>query len=363
MNKKILSLFLLGLLLAAGGYYFFIITPKIAQQKAAMQTMMGKSPEVSILVIKKEPLQTFRELPARVAAFRISEVRPQIEGVIKERKFEEGSFVKQGDQLYQIDPNVYDITLKNTKTSFDRMRARRDRYKILFKEDALSQQEFEDSEADFAKAEADFKLAQTNSNYAKVLAPISGYVGKSNVTEGALATTNQTTILTTITQLDPIYVDMIQPSKESIKSPAQKNMAVSLLVDDEKYEHDGELKFAEKFADEATDSVRLRAEIKNPDGKLIPGMFVTARLHLPVFDAITIPQRATMRAANGELFVFILENGNSAKQRPIKVSQAIDNRWIVVEGLAEGEILIYEGLQKITDGAKVTVAPKIEKGV
>lgn len=326
----------------------------IAQLKARA-AMMGRAPEVTVVTIKKELVQTYRELPARVNAFRISPIRPQVEGVLKERTFEEGSLVKEGDQLYQIDPTRYDIALKNAKTSFNTLKARRDRYRLLLKEDAISQQEFDDSQSQFAQAEADYNLALTNSNYAKVLAPITGYVGKSNVTPGILVTANQAEVLTTITQLDPVYVDMIQPSKEAVQSPAQKEMTISILVDQEKYDKEGKLKLIEKFADEATDSVRLRAEMPNPDGKLIPGMFVTARLHLPTFEALTIAQRVTTRTPNGGLAVFVIENG-IAKQRLIKVAQMVENKFVVVDGLQEGDQVVFEGLQKIADGTPVTIA-------
>ncbi len=359
MNKKSFLFLFILLLALAGGYYYFFVKPKSAAAQTPPQGMM-MAPEVNVITVKKEPVQTYRELPARVAAYRIAEVRPQVEGVIRERKFEEGSLVNKGDALYQIDATVYDIALKNTKTSFDRMRARRDRYRALLKEDAISKQEFEDSQADFTKAEADYNIALNNANYAKILAPISGFVGKSNVTEGALVTANQTTILTTITQLDPIFVDMIQPSKESTKSKVEKNTAVSISIDDEKYEHVGALKLTERFADEGTDSVRLRAEFANPDGKLIPGMFVNAKIHLPVFESITVPQRVTGRAPNGSLFVFVVTEGNIVKQRMIKVSQAAEDRWIVTEGLEDGEVVVFDGLQKIADGAKVKIAAPAE---
>jgi len=355
MTKKIILVLLALLLLGAAGFHLFV-KHKIAQKKAEMmQAMAGRVAEVTVTTAKKESVQTYRELPARVNSYRIAEVRPQAEGIIREKKFEEGSLVKQGDQLYQIDSTMYDIALKNTKASYDRMRARLERYRQLLKEDAISQQDYEDSRADFAKAEADYNTAVTNSNYSKILAPISGFVGKSNITEGALVTLNQTTVLTTITQLDPIYVDMIQPSKESVNSPAQKDMTVSILVDGEKYPQEGKLKLIEKFADESTDSVRLRSEFSNPDNRLIPGMFVTARLHLPLFDSITIPQRATMRLPGGALMIFVVENG-VAKQRIIKATQMIDDRFIVSEGLQEGEQVVIEGIQKIGDGVPVKIA-------
>lgn len=354
MNKKLL-LFLLALVLLAGGYYFFtqMKIAKIKQMQA--QAMAGFVPEVVVVNIKKEQVQTYRDLPARVAAYRIADVRPQVEGIIKEKKFTEGSLVREGDQLYQIDPKIYDIALKNAKTSYDRMRARHNRYRALYKEDAISRQELEDSQADFAAAEAEYNLALNNSNYAKVLAPISGYVGKTNVTEGTLVTANQTTVLTTITQLDPIFVDMIQPSHEATKSPLLIDSDVSILIDDEKYAPTGKLKLAEKFADEATDSVRLRSEFPNPDGKLIPGMFVTAKIHLPTFEGITVPQRATSRLPNGVLAVFVVENG-IAKQRLIKTSQIVESNFVVTEGLNEGDMVVLEGIQKLADGAPVKIA-------
>ena len=349
-NKKLAAFICIAVLIFFG--YYFWIKPKYNNAKPIIATT-NNATEVSVIKIKKQQVQLSGELPGRVSAYKISEVRPQIEGVIKKRKFEEGSFVREGQQLYQIDPNVYQIAFDNAKQNLKTVRAKRDRYKNLLKEDAISKQEFDDVSAAFAKAEAEFKQAKTNLTYTEVRAPISGYIGKSNITEGMLVTANQDEVLTTIAQLDPIYVDMVQSTKDMADTQDQKNISVTIALDDPSYKNTGKLKFSEVFADESTDSIRLRALFSNKDKKLIPGMFVTATLHLKPFEAITVPQRVTNIAPGGILMVWVVDEENTAKPRPIKADKISGDNWIVESGLNEGDVVIYEGYQKLFDGAKV----------
>lgn len=348
-NKKLALVAGFVLVVCAG--YFFWYRPKFNQANASAASAKPAT-DVTVIFAQKQKIQLYQELPARVEAFRISEVRPQIEGVLKKRVFTEGSFVKEGQQLYQIDPNIYQIAYDNAQANLKTLQAKKDRYQILLNLDAVSRQEYDDITASLAQARANFKTAKTNLTYTKVLAPISGYVGKSNITEGMLVTANQVDFLTTITQLDPIYVDMAQSTKDAMLMGDQKGIPVSVFVDDIEVENSGTLKFVEVFADETTDSVRLRAQFSNKSKKLIPGMFVTAKLHLKPFYALTVPQVAATRAPDGSLIVWVVENG-LAKMRVVKADQAYGDSWIIKEGINEGDTIIYEGFMKIAEGAPV----------
>lgn len=350
-KKTIIKLVIFAALLA--GFYFgysFWMKKKQMMMAAAMANMVV---EVNVVTVASEEVQLTQELPGRVAAYKISEVRPQIDGTVRKIKFEEGSFVKAGTQLYEINPAVYQAAFDDAKANLKTTQSKKNRYKALLKVEGVSKQEYDDINAALAKAKSDYKKAKQNLDYSKVAAPISGYIGKSNVTEGAIVTANQAMPLTTITELDPLYVDMVQPSKDSLKIGDQKNITVSLSIDGEEHEEKGKLKFTEVFADEGTDSVRLRAKFSNKNKKLIPGMFVNAKLHLKPIKAITVPQRATIRNPDGSLMIWVVENGNVAKARMIKAEQSLDDKWIVLDGLQDGEIIVYEGFLKLADGAKV----------
>ncbi len=356
-NKK--SIIAVCLLVVA---LFLVFKPKYSQTNA-MKTIANVA-EVNVVAVKKQKIQLTQELPGRVEALRISEVRPQVDGIIRKVKFIEGSFVKEGQQLYQIDPTVYKIAQQTADANLKALKAKKERYQNLVELDAVSKQEYDDAVASYESAKATSAAAQNNLDYTKVMAPISGYIGKTNITEGRLVTTNQADVLTTITQLDPVYVDMAQPTRDMIKLGKQKEIKVTVLTDDPTYKNSGTLKFSEVFADESTDSVRLRAVFSNKDGKLIPGMFVTTKLHLKPIEAVIVPQKATMRTPDGNLLVFVIKEG-IAKARSIKAEQIYNDNWVVIEGLEDGEVVILEGYQKIADGAKVNpvevVAPSIEE--
>jgi membrane fusion protein (multidrug efflux system) len=332
-------------------------------QEKAPQNMMAQgfsTPEVISLVIKKQEIHPTQNLPGRVSPYQTSEVRPQADGVIRQINFVQGSFVEAGQQLYQIDPTLYQIAYDNAKASLKAAHLKMTSYKNLLKYDAIGKQEYNDTEAAFMQAEADVRKAQTNLNYTKVLAPISGYIGKSNATEGKLVTANQAEILTTITRLSPIYVDMVLPSKEVSKLASQEETSVSLNVNNSAYEELGILKFSEVFVSETTDSVRLRAVFENKDKKLMPGMFVNANLHLPAKTVILVPQRATSIRPDNKLGLWVIDAQNKAAMRAIKAEETYQDQWIVEEGLNEGDIIVYEGYQKLTEGALVKHIPKQE---
>lgn len=356
-NKKIKFVIYLSILTVGVAAYSF--WPKTKQDHVILTntSINNNLVEVRVVTVKKEKVQLFVDLPARVKAHKIAEIRPQIDGIIKKIIFSEGSFVKQGQQLYQIDPALYQIALDNANAALKTLRYKFERYQKLILENAISQQEFDDVRAVFLQAQADVEKAKTNLTYTKVNAPISGYIGKSNMTEGALVSTNQSEILATLTQLDPIYVDLVQSSKETLQLGDQDDITVTLLSQGSDEKHVGKLKFSEKFADVSTDSVLLRAVFPNKEKKLIPGMFVHARLHLKPFEAVTIPQRATNRTPDGRVIIWVLGKDNKVASRPIKVSQITGDSWIVDEGLQGGEVVIYEGFQKIAEGLEVKAVP------
>lgn len=350
-NKKSILPFFLLLALLIGGYFFFIKSK--SGQNPTPAAANNNPTEVTVVTAQKQSIQLFKELPGRVTAAKFSDIRPQVDGIIKKITFTEGTFVEEGQPLYQIDPTVYNITYENVNATLKAARAKKDRYQVLVTIDAVSKQEYDDAKAAFKQAESAVQMAKTNLNYTKVLAPISGYIGKSNVTPGKLVTTNQAEVLTTITALDPIYVDMSEPSKDATKPEDQSELPVSLVAQNLTYNNIGVLKFSEVFADETTDSVRLRALFPNEEKKLIPGMFVTGQIHLAPFEAILVPQRAASRAPDGSLIVFLVDKDNIVKAKPIKATQSYKDNWIVQEGINEGDVIIYEGFQKVADGAKV----------
>lgn len=304
--------------------------------------------EVIVKSAEKETIEPFIKLPGRVNAEKISYVYPQIGGIIKKVKFTEGSIVKKGQPLYEIDPEIYKAAVESAKKNLEAVKAKKERYETLIKSDAISRQEFDDIIAQYAQAESELSRAKKDLEYTMVLAPISGYIGKSKYTEGALASVSQTSELTTIVQLDPIYVDFEQQSQDVVTSNYNDETVVTI---DEN--HVGTLKFSEMIVDENTDSVRLRAIFPNEDKKLLPGMFITGTIHLNSFEAVTIPQRITNRLPNGTLSVFVVDDNNIARMRIINATQAYNDSWIVEEGLKEGDIVIHDGFQKIGDGTLV----------
>lgn len=347
-----------ALLLVSG--YFFWYKPKYIAAKANVINL-NKEIEVTVTNVAKQQVQLSTELSGRVNAHQISEIRPQISGVVRKIKFTQGSLVKKSQQLYEIDSDVYKAAYNSASRNLKALQAKKNRYKNLLAQDAISKQEFDDIKASFAAAQSEFSAAKKNLEYTKILAPISGHIGKSNITEGALVTANQTNILTTITQLDPVYVDFEQPSRDVISAGHHKKIPVTLFTDDPDYQNTGEVLFSEKFVDESTDSVRLRAIFQNKDQKLLPGMFVKGKIYLKPFKAITVPQRAASRAPNGALTVWVVDEGSFAKPRIIKADKIYQDSWIVKDGVNEGEIIVYEGFQKLADGAKVKPIPLVKE--
>ncbi len=331
--------------------YFVLVKP---QQSMAVKDKATDSvvQNANVITIKTQEVQITKEIPGRVFAYKMSEIRPQVSGIIVKQLFTEGGFVKKGQQLYQVDPAIYQSDYSSSLVNLESARAKRERYQTLLAENAVSKQEYDEVSAVYAAAEAQYQKSKANLNYSKILAPISGYIGKSNLTEGSLVTAGQTEVLATISQLDPIYVDIMQPSKEVIKIDAQQEIKVGLVFEDSE-EMFGVLKFSEVFSDSSTDSMRLRALFSNQNKRLLPGMFVTAKLYLKPVNKITIPQRISTRNVDGTLTVWVVEKDNLAKQRVIKASGAFKDQWIISEGLNDGEMVVFDGFQKMFDGMKV----------
>lgn len=323
-------------------------------------------PQVGVVTLQPKTVSLSNELPGRTAAFRAAEVRPQVDGIILKRLFTEGADIKAGQQLYQIDPSTYEATLSSAQASVEQYRSLTGRYRQLIDEQAVSRQEYDTARAQQMQAEATVKSAQINLRYTKVLAPISGRIGRSAVTEGALVSNGQTTALATIQQLDPIYVDVTQSYTDMLKlrralengqlQKAGANAAkVNLKLEDgSKYPLDGTLEFSEVSVDETTGSVTLRAKFPNPDHLLLPGMFVHATLPAGIAQqAILAPQIGVTRDLKGNPTAMVVTADNKVEQRPLKASRNIGNEVLVESGLKAGDKIIVEGLQYVKPGAQV----------
>ena len=352
------------------------------EQQAAAQGGQQQAVPVEALTIKTQSVEIQNELPGRTSAYRVAEVRPQVSGVLLERKFVEGTKVEKGQQLYQIDPAIYQAEVASAQADFESAKAalkvselRQKRLKELLADKAVSQDEFDSAEATYlqnkaalALAEAQLKRAKINLEYTKVKAPITGIVGRSNFTEGALVTASQSTPLVTINQLDPIYVDINQSSREFLELKAEiesgrieanknGNAPVSLSLNGLDYQTQGELLFSEVSVDQDTGAILLRAEFPNPENNLYPGMFVRAKVSEGTLNnAILVPQEAVTRDVRGRPYVMLINDENKVEQRMVTTARAIDNEWLISDGLNAGDRIVTAGLQKIRPGAQVTVS-------
>ena len=329
----------------------------------------AQAPQVGVVTLQPQAFTLTSELPGRTSAYRVAEVRPQVNGIILKRLFKEGSEVKAGQQLYQIDPAVYEANLANAQANLQATRSLADRYKQLIDEQAVSRQEYDDANAKRLQAEASLKSAQIDLRYTKVMAPISGRIGRSSVTEGALVSNGQTNAMATIQQLDPIYVDVTQSSAELLKlrrdleggqlQKAGENAAkVQLILEDgSTFAQEGRLEFSEVSVDETTGSVTLRAVFPNPDHTLLPGMFVHARLQAGVnANAILAPQQGVTRDLKGTPTAMVVNQQNKVELRQLKASRTLGSDWLIEEGLNPGDRLITEGLQYVRPGVEVKVS-------
>ncbi|WP_149087344.1 efflux RND transporter periplasmic adaptor subunit [Pseudomonas prosekii] len=333
------------------------------------------APQVGVVTLKAQAFTLTSELPGRTSAYRVAEVRPQVNGIILKRLFKEGADVKAGQQLYQIDPSVYEATLKSAQANLQQTKSISDRYQQLVKEQAVSRQEFDTAQANRLQSEATLQTAQINVRYTKVYAPISGRIGRSSVTEGALVTNGQTDAMAVIQQLDPIYVDVTQSSVEllelrrelesgRLQKSGDNSAAVKLTLEDgSEYSQPGKLEFSEVSVDQTTGSVTLRAVFPNPDHTLLPGMFVHAQLQAGVnAAAILAPQQGVTRDLKGTPTAMVVGADNKVELRQLKASRTVGTQWLIEDGLKEGDRLITEGLQYVKPGVEVKVTEATNVG-
>jgi membrane fusion protein (multidrug efflux system) len=327
------------------------------------------APQVGVVTLQPQAFTLTSELPGRTTAYRIAEVRPQVNGIILKRLFKEGGEVKEGQQLYQIDPSVYQATLNSAQANLQSTKSISDRYKQLVNEQAVSRQEYDTAVANQLQSEATLQSAQINVRYTKVYAPISGRIGRSSVTEGALVNNGQTDAMAVIQQLDPIYVDVTQSSVELLElrrelesgrlQKAGENTAMVKLTleDGSQYKQQGKLEFSEVSVDQTTGSVTLRAVFPNPDHTLLPGMFVHAQLQAGVnAAAILAPQQGVTRDLKGTPTALVVGADNKVELRQLKASRTVGSQWLVEDGLKAGDRLITEGLQFVKPGVVVKVS-------
>ncbi len=328
-------------------------------------------PEVSVVTLRPQAVPLSTELPGRTTAYRSAEVRPQVDGIILKRLFTEGAEVRAGQPLYQIDPALYEAAYASAQADAAAAAALVKRYQPLVEANAISRQDYDDAVAAKLRAEARAETARINLSYTTVLAPISGRIGRSAVTEGALVTARQDTALATIQQLDPIYVDAAQPSitllrlqrqfgAAALDSGGEQQAEVTLRLEDgSRYEHSGKLQFAEVTVDPGTGSVTLRAVYPNPQRLLLPGMFVRQRVQQAALtSALLVPQQAVTRTPRGEATALVVNDQNKVELRVFSAGRTVGDQWLVSDGLEAGERVIVEGVLKVTPGAQVRVAER-----
>ena len=336
--------------------------------------------EVTFVPALEETVTITQELPGRIAAFRVAEIRARVAGILLNKTFEEGSDVQAGDVLFRIDPAPLRAALDSKRADSLRAEANAkqaenqlNRFRELVDVNAISKQDADNSEsavaiatAELLAAKAALEISRLNLEYATVVAPISGRIGKAAITEGALVGQTDATLMATIQQLDPIYFDFTQSSSELLTLKKERSdhlEAILLLENGTEYSAPGRLLFSEAFVDQTTGMVSLRAEFPNPKHELLPGMFARTRIVQSVKkNVITVPQRAVTRAAGGQGSVLVVDEANHSQLRIIETSEATEDKWIVTSGLKVNERVIVEGHLKALHGALVSPKPYIQGG-
>lgn len=332
-----------------------------------------------MITLAPEPVTLLRELPGRTSPYRVAEVRARVNGIVLKRLFEEGTDVRQGQPLFEIDPLPYQAALASAEATLARAVAAEQsrrllagRYTELLESKAVSQQEFDDADAAFKAATADVaagkaavQAARIDLGYTRVASPIAGRIGRSEVTEGAYVQQGQATLMATVQQLDPIYVDLTQSSAEALKLQRQLESGelvgagdgakVRLVLEDGTvYPEVGTLQFSGVTVNPGTGSITLRALFPNPKKELLPGMFVRARLEEGTTpEALLVPQVALRRDSQGNASVMVVGKDGEVEVKAVEAPRAVGNRWQVTRGLAAGDRVIVEGLQKIRPGIQV----------
>ncbi len=341
----------------------------------------AKAMPVETLTLRAQKVDLIEEMPGRTVAYRKSDLRPQVDGIIEKRNFTEGAIVEAGQQLYLIDPAVYQATLEATlaeqsrlTSAFELATRTRKRYADLRKNNSVSKDDFDNTlsaeaqaKAALQAAKAQVKQAEINLKYTKVEAPISGQIGASRFTEGALVIARQAEALATITQLNPIYVDVTQAGSQllhlrdtinsgRLQATENSKMPVSIVIDatGKPYEHMGTLEFSDVTVNETTGTVRLRAVFPNPDKVLLPGMFVRGLVHQGTLaNAFLVPQNSVMRRPDGTPYLFAVSKDNKAITKDLTIEKSSGKNWIVISGVEDGEQIIINGLQRVSPGMDV----------
>ena len=372
MNRKCLLLIPL---------FFSSIIITACDNKPAVKTAM--EPEVGVVTLAPSSVNIKSELPGRALAFEIAEIRPQVGGIIIKRNFVEGDKVSKGESLYQIDPAPLQARLDSAKGALakaqataNNVRLTLNRQSALIKSNYVSRQDYDttrsqlnEAQANVAVAKADLEQATINLRYANVTSPIDGISGKSSVTVGALVTANQENSLVTVQRLDPIYVDLTQSVQDFLRLKEEKangqiaqqqgKIPVELMLENGKpYRHTGTLEFSDPAVDETTGSVTLRAIFPNPEGEILPGMYVTALLDEgSQQNVLMVPQQGITHNEQGKATALILDQENVVQLREINAVKAVGNQWLVTAGLRPGDRVIVSGLQRIRPGSKARVLP------
>ncbi len=340
----------------------------------AMPPLMAMTPEVTTHTVVPQRVELTTELPGRAAPYLIAEIRPQVSGLVQKRLFEEGSDVKPGQVLYQIDPAPFEATLNNAKAALGRaeatlpaLRSRAERFQQALADKAVAQQDFDDADAALRQGEAEVEslkamveTARINLGYAKVVSPIAGRIGKSSVTDGAIVTAYQPTPLATIQQLDPVYVDVHQSTNEMMRlkrrlqegsltrSGTSANKVQLILGGGTKYGLEGTLQFSDVSVDPTTGMVTLRMVFPNPAGVLLPGMFVRAVVNEGANDkAILVPQQSVLRDPKGNAWTYLVDKESKVQRRPLTVERTFGDQWLVTSGLAPGDRVVVTGIQSL----------------
>ncbi|MDQ8180779.1 efflux RND transporter periplasmic adaptor subunit [Pelagicoccus sp. SDUM812005] len=335
------------------------------------------APTVTVAEIETEAVTLTRQLPGRATASLIAEVRPQVNGIVAERLFQEGGTVEAGQALYQLDDSLYrananiaQATLQNAEAALALARTEAKRSSELYSSKAISAQEYDASQAKLQQAEAQAQLAaaslasaQITLDYSRITAPISGQIGRSSVTQGALVTANQSAPLATIQQLDPIYVDITQSSNELLQLRAALaqgelqavDLPVQIILENgSPYPHPGKIAFSETTVDPGTGSYTLRVEVPNPDHLILPGMYLRGIVSVGQREnGILVPQKAVSRNFDGSTSVKLVAADGTVENRQVTLGQAVENRWIVESGLSAGDRVVVNGIQKAVPGSKV----------
>lgn len=372
MNRKCLLLIPL---------FFSSVIITACDNKPAVKTTM--EPEVGVVTLVPSSVNIKSELPGRALAFEIAEIRPQVGGIIIKRNFVEGDKVSKGESLYQIDPAPLQARLDSAKGALakaqataNNVRLTLNRQSALIKSNYVSRQDYDttrlqldEAQANVAVAKADLEQATINLRYANVTSPIDGISGKSSVTVGALVTANQENSLVTVQRLDPIYVDLTQSVQDFLRLKEEKangkiaqqqgKIPVELMLENGKpYRHTGTLEFSDPAVDETTGSVTLRAIFPNPEGEILPGMYVTALLDEgSQQNVLMVPQQGITHNEQGKATALILDQENVVQLREINAVKAVGNQWLVTAGLRPGDRVIVSGLQRIRPGSKARVLP------